>query len=138
MENIHTQNSWNWFMYLISRVFLAWTFVKFLAHCDQDTAHIGGLDFLMKKLKENGYGLIPKGKKHALNKYNQFALNTRCFWVSARSNIIPSCVISQKKFTKIINKLIYYCCCWSKNFVKLHNSAVVIFFGTTKFREIRI
>ena len=39
---------------------------NFLAHCDQDTVPIGGLVFLMKKLKENGYGLIPKGKKHAL------------------------------------------------------------------------
>ena len=32
-----------------------------------------------------------------------------------------------------MNKLIYYYhCCWSKNFVKLHNSEVVIFFATTK------
>ena len=29
------------------------------------------------------------GKKHALNKYNQFALNTSCFWRSTESNITP-------------------------------------------------
>ena len=34
-------------------------------------------------------GLIPTGKKHALKKYDQFALNTSCFWGSCRSNITP-------------------------------------------------
>ena len=29
------------------------------------------------------------GKKHALKKYDQFALNTSCFWGSTRSNITP-------------------------------------------------
>ena len=28
----------------------------------------------------------PKGKKHALKKYDQFALNTSCFWGSNGSN----------------------------------------------------
>ena len=29
------------------------------------------------------------GKKHALKKYDQFALNTGCFWGSTASNITP-------------------------------------------------
>ena len=29
------------------------------------------------------------GKKHALKKYDQFALNTSCFWGSTGSNITP-------------------------------------------------
>ena len=33
--------------------------------------------------------LGPVGRKHALKKYDQFALNTSCFWASTRSNIIP-------------------------------------------------
>ena len=32
-------------------------------------------------------GLV--GKKHALKKYDKFALNTSCFWESTRSNITP-------------------------------------------------
>ena len=31
------------------------------------------------------------GKKHALKKYDQFALNTSCFWGSTGSNITHSC-----------------------------------------------
>ena len=34
------------------------------------------------------------GKKHALKKYDQFALNTSCFRGSTGSNITPSCAIS--------------------------------------------
>ena len=34
------------------------------------------------------------GKKYALKKYDQFALNTSCFWGSTRSKISPSCAIS--------------------------------------------
>ena len=36
------------------------------------------------------------GKKHALNKYDQFALDTSCFWGSAGSNITP--VVQFTKF----------------------------------------
>ena len=36
------------------------------------------------------------GKKHAFKKYDQFALNTSCFWGSTRSNTYyPSCAISR-------------------------------------------
>ena len=39
------------------------------------------------------------GKYHALKEYDQFALNTSCFWGSTRSNITLSCAISRN-----------YCC----------------------------
>ena len=49
------------------------------------------------------------GKKHALKKYDQFTLNTSCFWGSTRSNITPDCAFSRHFcYTKIIKKLIYY------------------------------
>ena len=68
------------------------------------------------------------GKKHALKKYDQFALNTCCFWGSTRSNITSGVQFHQIiDCTRIMNKLIYYYC-WSKNFVK----SEVIFFVTTK------
>ena len=35
------------------------------------------------------------GKKHALKRYDQFGLNTSCFWGSSRSNFYTSCVISR-------------------------------------------
>ena len=60
------------------------------------------------------------GKKHALKKYDQFALNTSCFWGSTGSNITPGVQFHESFVTKIMNILIYYYC-WSKNFVKLHN-----------------
>ena len=45
------------------------------------------------------------GKKHALEIYDQFALNTSCFWESTRSNIIPFFL----QFHEIFDiKLIYY------------------------------
>ena len=41
-------------------------------------------------------GLASIGKKHALKKYDQFTLNTSCFWASTRSNITrPCCAISR-------------------------------------------
>ena len=41
--------------------------------------------------------VYPIGKKHALKKYNQLALNTSCFLGRTRSIITPaSCAISQK------------------------------------------
>ena len=43
------------------------------------------------------------GKKHALKKYDQFALNTSCFWGSTGSVVqFPEIFV-----TKIMNKLIY-------------------------------
>ena len=63
------------------------------------------------------------GKKHALKKYDQFALNTSCFWGSTRSNITLVVQFHKNFVTKIINKLIYYYCC-SKNFVKSDNSVL--------------
>ena len=43
------------------------------------------------------------GKKHALKKYDQFALNTSCFWGSTRSNITPV-VQFHKSFVKENNE----------------------------------
>ena len=45
------------------------------------------------------------GKKHALKKYDQFALNTSCFWGSTGSNIIPILQFHEIFVTKIMNKL---------------------------------
>ena len=42
------------------------------------------------------------GKNHALKKYDQFALNTSCFWASS-----PVVQIHIIFVTKIVNKLIY-------------------------------
>ena len=51
----------------------------------------------------------PIGKKHALKKFDQFALNTSCFWGCTRSNITPVKVVQFHEIfvTKIINKFIY-------------------------------
>ena len=46
--------------------------------------------------------LFPIGKKHALKKYDQFALNTSCFWEST-----PVVQFHENFVTKINNKLIY-------------------------------
>ena len=35
------------------------------------------------------------GKRHALKKYDQFALNTSCFWGKYRIKYYPSCAISR-------------------------------------------
>ena len=50
------------------------------------------------------------GKKHALKEYDQFALNTSCFWGSTGSNITPVVQFHEIFVTKIMNKLIYYYC----------------------------
>ena len=52
--------------------------------------------------------LFPIGKKHALKKYEHFALNTTCFWGSTGSNITPVVQFHEIFVTKIMNKLIYY------------------------------
>ena len=44
------------------------------------------------------------GKKHALKKYDQFTLNTSCFWRSTGSNIIPILQFHEKIFITY-----YYC-----------------------------
>ena len=48
--------------------------------------------------------LNPIGKKHALKKYDHFALNTSCFWGNARSNITPVVQFHEIFVTKIMNK----------------------------------
>ena len=50
------------------------------------------------------------GKKHALKKYDQFDLNTSCFWGSTRSIITLISQFQEIFVKKIMNKLIYYCC----------------------------
>ena len=46
------------------------------------------------------------GKKHALKKYDQFTLNTSCFWGSTGSNITPVVKFHEIFVTKIMNKLL--------------------------------
>ena len=43
------------------------------------------------------------GKKHALKKYDQFTLNTSCFWRS-----VPVLQFHEIFVTKVMNELIYY------------------------------
>ena len=62
----------------------------------------GGLEILGR--------LATIGKKHALKKYDQFAVNTSCFWRSTGSNITPIVQFYEIFVTKIMNKLIYYHC----------------------------
>ena len=50
------------------------------------------------------------GKKHALNKYDQFAPNTSCFEGSTGSNITPVVQFHVIFVAKIMKKLIYYYC----------------------------
>ena len=50
-----------------------------------------------------------KGKKHALKKYDQFALNTSYFWGSTGSNTTLVVRFHEIFVTKIMNKLIYCC-----------------------------
>ena len=55
---------------------------------------------------------LPIGKKYALKKYDQFALNTSCFWRSTISNITSVVQFHEIFVTKLMNKLIiiyYYC-----------------------------
>ena len=67
------------------------------------------------------------GKKHALKIYDQFALNTSCFWESTRSNIIPFFL----QFHEIFDiKLIYYIVVegkisWNQHFKKYSFSIIV-------------
>ena len=46
---------------------------------------------------------IDIGKKHALKKYDKFALNTSCFWESTGSNITPVVQFYDIFVTKIMN-----------------------------------
>ena len=48
------------------------------------------------------------GKKHALKKCDQFALNTSCFWGRTGSNITSVVQFHEIFDTKIMNRLIYY------------------------------
>ena len=50
-----------------------------------------------------------KGKNNALKKYDQFALNTSCFWGSTGSNNTPAVVQLHEIFvTKLMNKIMHY------------------------------
>ena len=51
------------------------------------------------------------GKEHALKKYDQFALNTSCFWGSTGSNITLVVQFHGIFVTKIMIELFYYYCC---------------------------
>ena len=62
---------------------------------------------LLKQAADRERAMIGK-KEHALKKYDQFALNTSCFWGSIRSNITPVVQFHEIFVTKIMNKLIYY------------------------------
>ena len=44
------------------------------------------------------------GKKHALKKFDQFALNTGCFWASTGSNITPVVQFDEIFVTIIMKK----------------------------------
>ena len=46
------------------------------------------------------------GKKNALKRYDQFALNTSCFWGSTESNITPVVQFHEIFVTKILNILL--------------------------------
>ena len=50
---------------------------------------------------ENTKNPIIIGKKHALKKYDQFSLNTSCFWESTGSNITPVVQFHEIFVTKI-------------------------------------
>ena len=62
-----------------------------------------GLEILNKACKAIG-------KKHALKKYDQFALKTSCFSGSTGSNITLVVQFHEIFVTKIMNKSIYYYC----------------------------
>ena len=49
--------------------------------------------------------LPAKGKKHAFKIYDQFALNTSCFWGSTISNITPVVQFHEIFVTKIMNPI---------------------------------
>ena len=56
------------------------------------------------KLPKFFKGAVDIGKNHALKKYDQFVLNTSCFWGSTESSIAP---VKLCNFTKIMNSLIH-------------------------------
>ena len=65
-------------------------------------------------------GLVSVGKKHALKKYDQFALNTGCFLEKYQIKYYLSCAI-------IVEVKI--------NYVKLHNSEVIFFCNNKNFMK---
>ena len=48
------------------------------------------------------------GKKHALKKYNQFAINTSCFWGEVAVKYYPVVQFHEIFVTKIIYKVVFY------------------------------
>ena len=77
------------------------------------------------------------GVKHALKKYDQFALNTSCFWGNTGSNITPVVQFQEFFARKIMNKLIHYYC-FSKKIRKIAQLCSNFFFQQQKLGEIRI
>ena len=78
-----------------------------------------GYDQESKEINENSLQLfnaakaferkfIGNKKKHAFKKYDQFALNTSCFWGSTTSNINPVVQFHEIFVTKIMYKLFHY------------------------------
>ena len=67
---------------------------------------------LNSKLAEVNHFLEKRaiGKKHALKKYDQFTINTSCFWGSTRTNVTLVVQFHEIFATKIMNKLICYYC----------------------------
>ena len=64
------------------------------------------------------------GKKHALKKYNQFAINTSCFWGEVAVKYYPVVQFHEIFGTKIINEYI------------LINYLIIIILWKQKFRWI--
>ena len=71
----------------------------FNAHSDLSIEQVNTIfEKAVTKSNEENEKLSPEediGKKHALKKYDQFALNTSCFWGKYRIKNYPSCAISQ-------------------------------------------
>ena len=69
------------------------------------TIHQGRKDYVCSQCNK------ALGKKHALKEYEQFTINTSSFWEKYRIKYYPVVVQFHEIFvTKIMNKLIYYCC----------------------------
>ena len=65
--------------------------------------------------EEEDSDLASIGKNHALKIYDQFAVNTSCFWGNTGSNITSVVQFHELFVTKILNLFILF---WNKNFVK--------------------
>ena len=77
------------------------------------------------------------GKKHALKKYDQFALNNSCFFGKYRIKYYTSCAISQN-FCYKKNEKLYLLLLLKQKFREIAQLWSNIFCKQQKFREIRI